>query len=51
MSENIRHANLSRESLDKLNMYQHEITDEKGNGVILVAYSKECGGCDCGCNR
>ena len=41
-------AELSREQLDKLNALQHEITDTSGNGVILVAYCKNCSGCS-GC--
>ena len=51
MSEKCAAAKLTRESRDKLNMYQHEITDEKGNGVILVAYSRGCCGCDGGCGK
>ena len=38
-------ARLDRTQLDKLNALQHEITDTDGNGVILVAYCKNCGGC------
>ena len=41
-------ASLDRTQLDKLNAYQHEITDINGNGVILVAYCKNCAGCN-GC--
>ena len=41
-------ANLNREQLDRLNALQHEITDTEGNGVILVAYCKNCSGCS-GC--
>lgn len=44
-------AELSRASLDKLNAMQHEITDENGKGVILVAFDRECGGCGGGCCR
>lgn len=42
---NKKFAELSRASLDKLNDMQHEITDENGKGVILVAFDRECGGC------
>ena len=50
MSENKKFAELDREALDKINMYQHEVTDIKGNGVILVAYCKDCAcGKDCHC--
>ncbi len=41
-------ADLNRDQLDKLNALQHEITDIDGNGVILVAYCKNCSGCS-GC--
>ena len=41
-------ADLDRAQLDKLNALQHEITDTSGNGVILVAYCKNCSGCN-GC--
>ena len=41
-------ADLDRTQLDKLNALQHEITDTSGNGVILVAYCKNCSGCN-GC--
>ncbi|MBR3610375.1 MAG: hypothetical protein IKL57_02765 [Oscillospiraceae bacterium] len=45
MSRNGKFANLDRTQLDKLNSLQHEITDTDGNGVILVAYCKNCLGC------
>ena len=41
-------AVLNRESLDRLNALQHEITDVSGEGVILVAFKKGCSGCS-GC--
>lgn len=50
MSENKRFANLDRESLDRLNDLQHEITDTEGKGVILVAFDKSCCGCGSSCN-
>ncbi len=48
MSEK-KFAVLDRKNLDRLNDMQHEITDESGKGVILVAFNKDCGG-SCGCH-
>ena len=48
MFKNGKPADLDRTQLDKLNALQHEITDTSGNGVILVAYCKNCSGCS-GC--
>lgn len=50
MSENKKFAELDHTELDKLNMYQHEITDTHGKDVVLVAYDKDCAcGKDCHC--
>lgn len=50
MSENLKFAELDRATLDKLNDLQHEVTDTRGNGVILVAYNRDCAcGKDCHC--
>ena len=48
MFKNGKPAELDRAQLDKLNALQHEIADTSGNGVILVAYCKNCSGCS-GC--
>ena len=48
MSEYKKFDELYHTELDKLNMYQHEITDTHGKDVILVAFDKDCGkGCNC----
>ena len=48
MFEKAKPAYLDLTQLDRLNALQHEITDTSGNGVILVAYCKNCSGCkDC----
>ena len=45
MFEKGKFADSDRNQLDRLNAMQHEITDTSGNGVILVAYCKNCSGC------
>lgn len=45
MHENGEFAKLDRTQLDRLNALQHEIIDTDGNGVILVAYCRNCSGC------